>query len=304
MPIRWLLLAPFVTALIACTPLKLAEPNAPKKPAAPVAEADEGDDEAKSEETKPEKKKSDKKKKKAFHWKGYAGPKVPTTITTKMAWAVVPVGLDGDFGIAKAALLEYVKPEGDEHLLKVFGDDTIYVPQAMVQPAVPAKVSVKGTALFVNVAAASGYGRMTDLIKGTGTELDRVKVSYEWAGKVSDVELPVDQVIVLEDKVAFGHPVSYPVAADREVGTVVYTDKDTTWILSGTGMVLKLATKDVKPMKVSKLLKPGYSAFAPAPIQLKSGKITDVLDGGVRYKFKADAGGEERTLPFQLVSLP
>lgn len=300
MTIRSLLLVPILAASIACgPPLKLAEPGAAKKTAGPAAESDE--------EAEPAaKKKSDKKKKTKgpFHWKGYAGPKVPTTIATKMAWAVVPVGLDGDFGIVKAALLEYVKPVGDEHLLKVFGEDTIYVPQAMVQPALPAKGIAKGTALFVNVAAASGYGRVTEVTKGTGTELDRVKVSYEWAGQVSETELPVDEVVVLEDKVAFGHPVSYPVGTEREVGTVVFTDKDATWIISTGGKLQSAPTKDVKAMKVGKLLKKGYNAFAPAPFQLKPGKVTEVLDGGVRCKFKPDAGGDEQTLSFHLVTIP
>lgn len=289
---RALLLVPFVSAIVACgPPLKLVEPTKAKT-VEPTAHADE------EEPEKPEAKKKPKKAKGPYHWKDYAGPKVKTTITTKMVWAVVPVGLQGDFGTAKIALLEYVKPEGDEHLVKVFGDETIYVPQAMVQPAVPAKGVVKGTGLFVNVAAASGFGRATDVTA------DRVKVKYEWAGQLSDADLPLDEVIVLEDKVAFGNPVSYPVGAEREVGTVAFTDATSTWIVTGTGKVVSAPTKDVKPMKVQKPLKKGYNAFAPAPVALKPGKVTDVLDGFVRCKFKPDAGGDELTLSFHLVTIP
>lgn len=257
---RPLLLLPVLAAFVACgPPLKLADPN--KKAAEPTAEAESTEDEAPAGEEKKPAKKKKKVEKKAdkgpFHWKDYPGPKLTTAITTKMVWAVVPVGLQGDFSTAKLALLEYVKAEGDEHLVKIFGDDTIYVPQAMVQPAIPAKGVTKGAALMVNVAASSGFGRVTDLTKGEGGAPDKVKIKYEWAGQVSDAELGADETVLLEDKVAFGHPVSYPVGAEREVGVVVLTDKDTTWVLDGPGKVLKAATKDVKPMEVKMPLKKG-----------------------------------------------
>lgn len=303
---RLLLTVPLVSLFIACGPPKRSmslEPTAAPKPAETAVATEEPKEEEPAEEKKPEKKKKAKKPKKvAFHWKDYAGPKATTKITTKKAWAVIPVGLDGDFSIVKTALLDYVKAEGEEHVLLRMPDEPIYVPQAMVQPATPAASVKKGAAMFVNVAAASGFGRATDVTKGEGGELDRVKFKYEWAGQVSEDELPIDQVIVLEDKIAFGHPVSFPAGADREVGTVIYTDKDVTWVITSSGQPGKTATKDVKPMKVSKVLKKGDKVLAPAPFQIKPGKVTDVLDDGTRYKVKPDGDGQEQTLSFQLVS--
>jgi hypothetical protein len=314
MTLRPLCLLPIVTALVACgPPLRLVESGAqtakPKPTTEPRDDAKDESDAHADGDDKPadDKKKKPEKKKKGkgpHRWKDYAGPKAKTVIASKMVWAVVPVGLDGDFGVAKTAFLEYVKAEGDDHLVKVFGDDAVYVPQALVQSAVAAKNLKPGAPLLVNAAAASAYGRVVEVSKGEGGAPDRVKLKYVFGGQVSDAEASADEVVALEDKVSFGQPASFPSGADREVGTVVFTDADGTYLLSGAGKLVKASTKDVAPTKTLRPHKPGYNATAPAPIALKKGKITGVLDGGLRYKFKPDAGGEELTLPFHLVTIP
>lgn len=291
---------PLALSVVACA-------NWPKRNYTPEPESqEEGASEAPKktkavaadDEDKPKKKK--KPAKKGFHWKGYAGPKAKTTVGTKMAWAVSPVGLDGNFGIAKIALLEFIKTDGDEHVFKVTGTEQLYVPQAMVKPTEKAVNVKKGTAMLVNVAAASGFGRAID-----APPEGPIKFQYEWAGQISEQDLPLDEVIVLEDKIAFGHPVAIPLPGGaREVGTVIYTDATDTWVLRETGAPEKYPTADVRAMKVAKALKKGDKVLAPSPFELKPGRVVEVLDNAVRYKVKADEGGKEETFSFHKVTSP
>ncbi|MBI2392764.1 MAG: hypothetical protein HYV09_24475 [Deltaproteobacteria bacterium] len=287
---------PLALSVVACA-------NWPKRHGTPAATEEEAPAKKKAvaedDEEKPKKKK--KPAKKGFHWKGYAGPKAKTTVGTKMAWAVSPVGLDGNFGIAKIALLEFIKTEGDEHVFKTTGTEQLFVPQAMVRPTEKVAGVKKGTALFVNVAAASGFGRAVDAPKDDGP----VKFQYEWGGQVSEQELPLDEVILLEDKIAFGHPVAIPLPGGaREVGTVIFSDATDTWVLRETGAPEKYPTADVRAMKVSKPLKKGDKVLAPSPFELKPGRVVDILENGVRYKVKADEGGKEETFSFHKVTAP
>lgn len=242
------------------------------------------------------------RKKGPFHWKDYAGPKVATKIAGKKAWAVIPVGLEDDFNVAKVALLDYLRTEKDEHVFKEQGgDEELWVPTAMVRNAEAAKGLAKGTALMLNVAAASGYGRITSIEKGDEGVV--IKAKYYWGSSPSDAELSESEVIKLEDKIAFGQPVAYKSDSDWQPGQLVYTDKDSSWVVSSGGSPTKVATKDVKAMKVTKVYAKGDKVWA-YDLKLEPAKVVEVLDGGVAYKVKLDKGGKEQTVTMDHVTAP
>lgn len=239
------------------------------------------------------------------HWKGFPGPKTKATaLATKRAWGVVPVGLGDDFDVAKIALQDYGKPSGEEQLLLAFDKSEIYVPAGLVRPAEPAKGVAKGDGIMVNVAAASGYGRVLEVKKGD--EGDVVSFKYDWGGSIDDdpTDLPVDQVVKLEDKLSFGQPVAVKDGDGWRFGELVYTDATTSWVLGFAGKPEQVATKDLKPLKVAKPIAKGAKVLAEGPgFRLVPGKVTDVLGGGAQYKVKLDDGKEEK-LPMQKVSAP
>ncbi len=240
------------------------------------------------------------------HWTDFAGPKVKATaLSSKKAWAVVPVGLQGKFDIVKIALEEYGKPAGEEQLLYEFDKSEMYVPAGLVKPTAPAKGLAKGDALMVNVAAASGFGRVTKLEKGEGDEGERVTFKYAWGGSVSEETLPLDEVVELEDKVAFGHPVALKDGDDWVHAQCIYTDATTSWIIAFGGAPRQVATKDLKALKLAKPLAKGakVSAYGGA-FKFAPAKIVEVLEGGAQYKVKFDGGDKEETLPLERVSAP
>lgn len=240
------------------------------------------------------------------HWTDFAGPKIKATaLSSKKAWAVVPVGLQGKFDIVKIALEEYGKPAGEEQLLIEFDKSEMYVPAGLVKPTATAKGLAKGDALMVNVAAASGFGRVTKLEKGEADEGERVTFKYAWGGSVSEETLPLDEVVKLEDKVAFGHPVAVKDGDDWVHAQCIYTDATTSWIIAFGGSPRQVATKDLRPLKLAKPLAKGakVSAYGGA-FKFAPGKIVDVLEGGAQYKVKFEAGDKEETLPLERVSAP
>ncbi len=293
---RWSLsLALFVVACGGTTPPTTTPPQ-PVGSATPkeTAKVDPPKVDPKPEEPKPE----EPKPKGPFHWTKFPGPIVKTTISTKQAWAVIPVGLEGDWGIAKLALLDYVRAEGDEHVLIRMGKEEIFVPRAMVREATPAKGVKKGSTVVVNVAAASAHARVTEITKGDDGEW--VKFQYLWAGSVSDGELALHEMVLVEDKLAFGNMVEYEDKGGH-AGMVVFTEKNMTWVIDETGRPLRLGTNFMKPMKITKALKKGDRVRAPLGYQFAEGTVTEVLDGGLRYKVK-DQNGKEEKLAFHLVS--
>jgi hypothetical protein len=240
--------------------------------------------------------------KKATHWTAYAGPKMKATaLTTKQVWAVVPVGYD--FGLVKIALETYGAADGDEQRLDLFDKTQLWVPAALVKPAAKATALAKGDAVMVNVAAASGFGRVTAMKKGDDG-VTMVSFRYTWGSSVSESELPLDEVIRLDDKIAFGGPVATKEEDGRwGLGQVIYTDAKETWVITLSGPPAKVATKDVVAMKVAKPFTKGAKVSSYGSLGLEPGKVVEVLEDGLRYKIKHDSGKEE-TMSFDRVTAP
>ena len=250
------------------------------------------------------------KSKGPYHWTDFSGPKVSTKITAERAWAVIPVGLDGDWGDAKLERLKFVRDEKDEQVFLRIGDEEIFVPSAMTHVAPPEPVSglTKGTPMMVDVAASYGYARVTAITKsGDGSET-LVKILYQWGsdGPPVEDELRLDQVIKLDDKLAFGQPIAFKADGAWKCGNVAYTDKDVTWAITPNGVATKVATADVKVIKVMKPLKKGEKVWGWESYKRKltAGKIVEVIEAGVAYKVQFEGGDEDTTLGFSVVTTP
>lgn len=243
------------------------------------------------------------KGKQAFRWNGFPGPAGTSSITTRQAWAPIPIGLDGDFGSLKVALLEYGRPEGDTQVLIHWDKNELFVPAGMVHPAEPAKGVAKGSAVMANVAAASAWGRVTAVEKGDDGRTS-FKIRYEWGGSPSDGELTDREVIKLEDKVAFGHPVAFKAERGWSAGQLIYTDKTTSWVIGWAGRPAQVATADVRPILATRVYKKGEKVLANRNAVLEPARVLDVIEGGISYKVRFDEGGAEGGVALGEITAP
>lgn len=240
--------------------------------------------------------------KRSFHWKGFTGPKTKTALEGPKAWAVVPVGLDGDFRIVKIARLDLLRTAAAEHVFKQgSSDDEIFVPAGLTLQAAPAATLRPGTAVMADVAAASGFGRVA-AVEGEGEER-RIKVNYMWGGSMSDSELAADEVVVLTDALAFGHPVAYQEGGAWNVGQLAYIDKDVCWLITCTGSPQRVPTATVKPLRLQQVFRKGAKVWAAQIGRLAPAKVLAVQHGGLAYKVRF-ADGKSAVVDLANVTAP
>ena len=134
---------------------------------------------------------------------------------------------------------------------------------------------------------------------------DKIKVKYMFGSSVSDTSESPAQVWPLAGKVAFAEPVAYKDGAKWSYGRVAQTDKDKTWVITGSGHVKRVDTSSVKPLEINTIYKKGDSVWAVWVGGFKPAKVTEVVDDGVAYKVKYDEGSEEeKTVGFGKVTKP
>jgi len=252
---------------------------------------------AKAAPTKPTKPKKVKKteKKKEAKWEKFPGPKVKADIgDAKNVWCALPVS-DG-FDILKFGYKSVKKAE--DNVVVVNGYVPSHVPAAFIhKPKEDLKLK-KGAPVMVDEAAAGPLGRVLE----AG---DKIKVKYMFGSSVSDTSESPAQVWPLAGKVAFAEPVAYKDGAKWSYGRVAQTDKDKTWVITGSGHVKRVDTSSVKPLEINTIYKKGDSVWAVWVGGFKPAKVTEVVDDGVAYKVKYDEGSEEeKTVGFGKVTKP
>jgi hypothetical protein len=186
----------------------------------------------------------------------------------------------------KIALYEFARTEGDEHVFMRFDKVETWVPAGLTREAKPATGLKKGDAVLADVAASNGYGRVLE-VNG-----ESVKIKY-WFVNMSDATLKTTQLIPIEDKLAFGQPIAVKSGDKWEGGQLIYTDKDKTWMITGSGAPKQVETKDVKPMKVTKPFKKGDKVWAAWLGKMDKAEVVEALEEGTAYKVKLSDGKEQ-----------
>ena len=237
------------------------------------------------------------------HFAAWAGPKFDAkALTAQKVWALVPVGLDCDYGVAKLAMESYGRPAGKEQVLVAFDQKEMFVPAALVQSVEPAKKLKKGDAVMADVAAASGYGRVVEVVTTEGQST--IKLKYMWGGSVSDTALEPSAVIKLDDKLSFGAPIGVKTDDGWDCGTLLVMDEKAGWYLGFAGSLNKADIKNIKPMKVSKAYKKGDKVWAKIMSRLNPATVVEVLDGGVGYKVRGEKESKDETVGLEDLTSP
>jgi hypothetical protein len=252
---------------------------------------------------KPEAKKPEPKKTDILRWDGFTGPELDTPARANEAFVVTPLQSgDWQHGLS-FALAPVVSAE--PHSLIVQGPFTRFaVPAAFVAPPVDPKqkIRVGSYVLFQKSATltfAVSVGRVTKLTKDTAT------IAYVFVDPETD-EVPLDHVMLLDGKIAWGAPVSF-VLDDGKRGLGWYVapghDAQHAWVLS---VDKPFEVESPKPLEI-RTFKKGEKVLAqfsttsvltlkdgkqpPARQYLEPGTIVGVTSGGLEYKVK-NAEGE------------
>lgn len=255
----------------------------------------------KGDDAKADAKKEPEKPYEPPKWPDFPGPKA-APVKGDVIWAVAPIQGSTWKSMCSIFRADETRIDGGDAVIKgVKGD--VFVPGAFTKA--PAKKDFKkGQAVLVahqkGLYAGGSFGRVSDVVKADGKTTYKVK--YVFASTVSeDEDVTSEEMIALDDKLGLGAPVAYKDGDNWKTAIYAAPAQDKkAYVLGWAGEMMQAAS--VKPLVVTKVFKKGDKVWAADFNTLEPVTITDVVDGGVQYKFKKD--GEEKTVTFNSVTSP
>lgn len=222
------------------------------------------------------------------HFTGFTGPKIAIKAKPgSKAWVAAPIAMNWDS--LKLCQYDFVRTDKSEGVFR-FVSDSIWVPSAFIVASTPAKGLKPSSAVMVSTYVTSAYGRVVSVAGA------RAKVAFSWAGKISDQEFGLDEVLPMTGALTFGQPAAYLDNGAWKAGKVVYSDAKTTWLLGWMGKPVQAATADVRALK-PQTYKPGTAVWIEWVGGFKPGTVKGVVRNGVAYQvtYSGQARVEEKS---------
>ncbi|MCA9621711.1 MAG: hypothetical protein KC731_21960, partial [Myxococcales bacterium] len=215
----------------------------------------------------------------------------PTAQKGERVWATIP-GRATELPIVGIFSVEGIY-DGYYSLLDLKGQRVDHIPSALVHRATRARLKGGEVVLFYTPSAPAFLGRVGELVPG-----GHIEVSYDWAGetkraKVDHAEPPVDGIRPM----AY---VSFPKSGDQSRGLVVALDDLRAFIRTASGHVERHPRAGVRSLPIPRAdWEVGARVLAHRwAIGMVTGTVSEVLEGGLRYRIAVDGHRPSLTVFF------
>ncbi|MFO0547192.1 MAG: hypothetical protein U0271_02325 [Polyangiaceae bacterium] len=236
-------------------------------------------------------------------WSDFSGPKVKSELlANSTAWVAMPVSQGWE--TLKFALVTVDHVDGDDVVVVGSSKQQVFVPAAFTFPAKTAETLAKGDAVLVSAKDSRAFARVV------GTEGGKVRVRYRYAGDLQEVVVAANALRKLDGALHFGAPAAFSEVGETAGGNIkttwrpvffVHSAEDRTWVVTSSGRPIRVPSKNVKPLDVQVIHKPGDKVWVTRGEEFKPASVSEVEDEGLRYKLRLDSG-EDTSATFEGVS--